>query len=214
MHDKHVDSYRNGTCLKRSWSAPSAPLSHVFSGQLLKASSLNSATCFKLSTFHAVKAVNNPRIRVSRLGVLFPAIGGGCSVGEGRQRARVFPLSKANCSTTSPSALVGACQGTPSPSEKESELSYDALKAQLEAATSQIHLLSSANEKTLKCYNALEAESRRLRELNENLSIENELLRRDLSLKEGEIDEQLHLTCELQRELEKVKEIAMRGRGN
>ncbi|CCW68378.1 unnamed protein product [Phytomonas sp. Hart1] len=252
MCNKQFDAHINGSySLKRSWSAPSAPLYHILGGKLKTSASNSQKRDVKLSIFHAAKAANNPRIRASRLGVLFPAIGdeegrntitnnhheinGGeeynnnHSIDNSIQQTRCFTSSKTNDLTTSQGTSPNSqrCDEGKEASypitssfcpllenrkeEEEKEWCYDTLKEHLEAATSQIHLLSSANELTLKRYNILEKESQQLRVMNESLRIENEVLKRELAIKESEIDEQLHLTCELQIELQKVTEIAMNG---
>lgn len=84
-------------------------------------------------------------------------------------------------------------------------LSREELVGLLHASRLQIQLLNKTNEKTLSLHRELEERNRTLQKEKASLMLENEELREKLQAKDDEIDEQLHVICELEREMNALR---------
>lgn len=87
-------------------------------------------------------------------------------------------------------------------------ISYNELKEQLEAATYQIKLLNDATRNALSSYASLKDDMEQLQQAYSELKLENAELRENVQRRDDEIDEQLHMICKLQLELEKSNSLA------
>lgn len=177
---------------RRSWSAPPAPLSHL--NELLEPlGNADGGVEDVISLITAVRAVGNPRVSAPPLIHLFPE-GSYCA----ESPAERSPAPR-NGNEKEAASTVTA------PAPPEAATSYEEMKAALGAATSQIHLLNSTNEQTLRTYSSLEEENTRLRQLNEDLTAENHRLKEVLNHRQELVAQQSQTIRELQHQLEKAQ---------
>ncbi|KAG5484811.1 hypothetical protein LSCM1_06637 [Leishmania martiniquensis] len=167
----------------RAWSAPAAPLSHI-------CRSTDGSFVERVAGAIACDHTNPP---------LPPAI------------YRLFPTQTAFAvvdipftpSPVSPSNGARHAPGSP-PAEEDS---VEALRAELLAAKNQIRLLNTASARSFHSYAALEAENAELRDISRRLREVNEELKARLAQRNHEVDEQLHLICDLEKKLEEFSRI-------
>ncbi|CAJ1019117.1 hypothetical protein Q4I32_001841 [Leishmania shawi] len=102
--------------------------------------------------------------------------------------------------------LTATCNGVrqaPDLPRAEAE-SLETLKTELLAAKNQIKLLNSANARSFHSYAALEAENAELRDASRRLREANEELKARLAQRNVEVDEHLHVICDLEKKLEEL----------
>ncbi|AYU76904.1 hypothetical protein, conserved [Leishmania donovani] len=162
----------------RAWSAPAAPLSHICGSH--NGSSVRGAagaiagdhTHFPLPP--TIYRLFPTKTVFASLDIPFtPSLGAPCNGGR-----------QAPCSP---------------PAETET---LEALKAELLAAKHQIRLLNTASAQSFHSYAALEAENAELRDASRRLREANDELKARLAQRNDEVNEQLHLICDLEKKLE------------
>lgn len=162
----------------RAWSAPAAPLSHI-RGHHRR--SLAPRAEQANGSDHAHSTLPSAVYR------LFPT-------------QTVFNVADVPFAPSPPTTSNGVHHAQTSP--RTEGTSPDDLRAELQAAKYQIQLLNAASAQSFKSYADLESENADLRDANRRLREANDELKALLSQRNDEVNEQLHLICELQKKLE------------
>lgn len=191
--------------MRRAWSAPAAPLSH------LRRSTADT---------DGVDNLND----VGRRG---EGISGSSSCSSGSNRAqgaatrpvelphalyRLFPTKTCFAvvdivyAADTPATESG---GGAAPALSTSAPAYEALRAELQAAKHQIALLTTASSQSFGSYAALETENAELRRTNAQLQEDNEALKERLAQRDDEISEQLHMICDLEKKLKEFSAFSL-----
>jgi hypothetical protein len=182
--------------LRRAWSAPAAPLSHIGLDCLAPRCTgdveggITASGTTSSNTNETAASLPRAVYRLFPTQTCFSLI----NVEYGEVAA--VPQEEARTELPTPSAVA------PTPSQ-------DTLRAELQAAKHQISLLTAASAQSFKSYAALESENAELRRSNEQLREENEELKGQLAQRDDEISEQLHLICELEKRLEEFHDLTL-----
>ncbi|KPA77125.1 hypothetical protein ABB37_07436 [Leptomonas pyrrhocoris] len=179
----------------RAWSAPAAPLSHIRTGRAAPTCALapdkssgssgndaSNVTAEKPTLPHAVYRLFPTQTSFSVADIAYHA-----------EEPHV------NGTRTTQSAPFGAA----------SMPSHGALTSELQAAKNQISLLTAASAQSFSSYVALESENAELKQSNEQLREENEALKERLAQRDDEINEQLHLICDLEKKLREFSSLTL-----
>ncbi|KAG5505988.1 hypothetical protein JIQ42_06783 [Leishmania sp. Namibia] len=161
----------------RAWSAPAAPLSHICK---------SNDDSFVQSAAGANAGLHANPLLPPAIYRLFPT-------------QTVFALVEIPFTPLPVPPSNGMRHGSGSPCAEAETL--EALKAELLAAKNQIRLLNTANARSFHSYAALEAENAELRDVSRRLREANEELKTRLAQRNHEVNEQLHLICDLEKKL-------------
>ncbi|GET86731.1 hypothetical protein, conserved [Leishmania tarentolae] len=165
----------------RAWSAPAAPLSHI-------CGSHNGS--FPRGSAGAIAGDHTHLPLPPTIYRLFPT-------------KTVFDSVDISFTPSSEPPCNGGQQAPCSPSAETETL--EALKAELVAAKNQIRLLNTASARSFRSYAVLEAENAELRATSRRLREANDELKARLEQRNDEVNEQLHLICDLEKKLEEFR---------